>query len=116
MGEVLIREMVQQCIACRVQFENGDEHRIHYQSDWHCYNLKRKVAQLGPLTLDDFQSRKEKAEKDKNNAESNKKQRNKKKEKKRETAGFARGQLKLKRRRRKRNGKIVRRLIPRRKR
>lgn len=45
------------------------------------------MAQLGPLTLDDFQSRKEKAEKDKNNAESNKKQRNKKKEKKEKQLG-----------------------------
>lgn len=39
-------------------FEDALEHRTHYQSDWHCYNLKRKVAQLQPLTEEAFQERK----------------------------------------------------------
>ena len=49
--------------------------------------MKRKVAQLGPLTLDDFHSRKEKAENDKNASQATKKQRNKKKEKKEKQEG-----------------------------
>ena len=50
--------MGHQCICCRVMFEDALEHRTHYQSDWHCYNLKRKVAQLQPLTEEAFQERK----------------------------------------------------------
>jgi hypothetical protein len=31
------------CVACRVVFAKPDLHREHYKSDWHRYNLKRKV-------------------------------------------------------------------------
>lgn len=31
------------CICCRVVFANSDIQREHYRTDWHRYNLKRKV-------------------------------------------------------------------------
>lgn len=38
------------CVTCRVQYGDGEAQRIHYKSDWHRYNLKRKVASLPPVT------------------------------------------------------------------
>ena len=31
------------CNACNMEFENEAERKLHYSSDWHRYNLKRKV-------------------------------------------------------------------------
>lgn len=45
------------CITCRVAFKNGEIQRSHYKSDWHRYNLKRKVADLPPSSVEYFQSR-----------------------------------------------------------
>lgn len=42
------------CITCHVAFNNGELQRAHYKSDWHRYNLKRKVADLGPITANEF--------------------------------------------------------------
>jgi len=42
------------CITCHVAFSNGELQRAHYKSDWHRYNLKRKVADLGPITASEF--------------------------------------------------------------
>jgi hypothetical protein len=42
------------CITCHVAFVNGELQRAHYKSDWHRYNLKRKVADLGPITAEEF--------------------------------------------------------------
>jgi pre-60S factor REI1 len=42
------------CITCHVAFSNGELQRAHYKSDWHRYNLKRKVADLGPITANEF--------------------------------------------------------------
>ena len=68
--------MGHQCICCRVVFESPEDHRTHYQSDWHCYNIKRKVAKLPPLTQSDFDQRKAVADKEKE-AIKNKGKRNK---------------------------------------
>lgn len=38
------------CATCRVIFTNVDEQRLHYQSEWHRYNLRRKVADRPPVT------------------------------------------------------------------
>ncbi|RWS07577.1 zinc finger protein 622-like protein [Dinothrombium tinctorium] len=43
------------CVACRVHFCDLNFQRLHYQSQWHRYNLKRSVAQLPPITLEAFQ-------------------------------------------------------------
>ncbi|XP_051989478.1 cytoplasmic 60S subunit biogenesis factor ZNF622-like isoform X2 [Xyrauchen texanus] len=45
------------CISCRVQFSDGDVQRAHYKTDWHRYNLKRKVADMPPVTSENFQER-----------------------------------------------------------
>ncbi|ELU13958.1 hypothetical protein CAPTEDRAFT_174182 [Capitella teleta] len=45
------------CINCRVSFADADLQRSHYKSDWHRYNLKRKVADLPPVTAENFQTR-----------------------------------------------------------
>ena len=45
------------CISCRVVFADGEVQRAHYKTDWHRYNLKRKVAEMPPVTADNFQER-----------------------------------------------------------
>ena len=42
------------CISCRVLFESADYQREHYKTDWHRYNLKRKLVELQPVTEDEF--------------------------------------------------------------
>lgn len=42
------------CNTCHVAFRSGDLQRTHMQSDWHRYNLKRRVASLPPLTSEIF--------------------------------------------------------------
>ena len=43
------------CLACTVVFEDADIQRAHYKTDWHRYNLKRKIAELPPITYEEFQ-------------------------------------------------------------
>ncbi|XP_044075867.1 zinc finger protein 622 [Siniperca chuatsi] len=45
------------CISCRVAFAEGEVQRAHYKTDWHRYNLKRKVADMPPVTAENFQER-----------------------------------------------------------
>ncbi|NP_001080550.1 zinc finger protein 622 L homeolog [Xenopus laevis] len=45
------------CISCRVAFADPDIQRAHYKTDWHRYNLKRKVADMLPVTAENFQER-----------------------------------------------------------
>jgi len=45
------------CISCRVTFADADLQRGHYKTDWHRYNLKRKVAELPPVTAENFRQR-----------------------------------------------------------
>ncbi|XP_059199897.1 cytoplasmic 60S subunit biogenesis factor ZNF622 isoform X2 [Centropristis striata] len=45
------------CISCRVAFSDGEVQRAHYKTDWHRYNLKRKVADMPPITAENFQER-----------------------------------------------------------
>ena len=45
------------CITCRVAFQDLDLQRSHYKSDWHRYNLKRKVAELVPVSAVHFQEK-----------------------------------------------------------
>jgi len=45
------------CLSCRVVFADADLQREHYKSEWHRYNLKRKVAELPPVTAENFQQR-----------------------------------------------------------
>lgn len=38
-------------------FADGDIQRRHYKTDWHRYNLKRKVAEMPPVTAEVFQQK-----------------------------------------------------------
>lgn len=45
------------CTACAITFEDLDSLKKHYKSDWHRYNLRRKVAGLEPVDQQDFDRR-----------------------------------------------------------
>lgn len=45
------------CITCRVSFADSEIQRKHYKTDWHRYNLKRKVAEMPPVTAEVFQQK-----------------------------------------------------------
>ncbi|KAI5849690.1 C2H2 type zinc-finger-domain-containing protein [Tricharina praecox] len=42
------------CNTCQVAFRANEAQRNHYHTDWHQYNLKRKVAELPPLSSETF--------------------------------------------------------------
>ncbi|KAK0256681.1 hypothetical protein B0A54_06813 [Friedmanniomyces endolithicus] len=42
------------CNTCQIALKTSDLQRQHMQSDWHRYNLKRRVASLPPLTSEVF--------------------------------------------------------------
>lgn len=45
------------CISCLVEFKEAHFQREHYKTDWHRYNLKRKVVDLPPISASKFQER-----------------------------------------------------------
>ena len=45
------------CITCAVAFASAELQRAHYKTDWHRYNLKRKVAELPPVTAENFKQK-----------------------------------------------------------
>lgn len=51
------------CTTCRIILTNQEDHREHYKSDFHGYNLKRKLVKLDPVSLEVFESKKAEAEK-----------------------------------------------------
>ncbi|KAI9485025.1 C2H2 type zinc-finger-domain-containing protein [Zychaea mexicana] len=42
------------CLACHVAFPTSEGQRNHYRTDWHKYNLKRKIAELAPISAEQF--------------------------------------------------------------
>lgn len=42
------------CICCRIKFDSADLQRNHFKTEWHLYNLKRRVCDLEPIDLDAF--------------------------------------------------------------
>ncbi|KAJ2398409.1 pre-60S factor rei1 [Coemansia sp. RSA 2603] len=44
-------------MACQVAFYSAEQQRAHYRTDWHRYNLKRKVAELPAVTAESFAQR-----------------------------------------------------------
>ncbi|PVH94304.1 hypothetical protein DM02DRAFT_618718 [Periconia macrospinosa] len=42
------------CNTCQVAFRSSELQRAHMQTDWHRYNLKRRVASLPPLSSEVF--------------------------------------------------------------
>ena len=60
------------CASCEVNFLDENEHKIHYKSDFHQFNLKRKMLQLRPINEPAFEkSLKEILEKSKNQNKKN---------------------------------------------
>lgn len=45
------------CVTCHVGFNEHELQRDHYKTDWHRYNLKRKVADMPPVSYQDFSER-----------------------------------------------------------
>ncbi|DBA00514.1 TPA: hypothetical protein N0F65_006418 [Lagenidium giganteum] len=45
------------CTACRLSFDTPAGQKEHFRSDWHRYNLKRKVVELPPVTEEQFNAR-----------------------------------------------------------
>lgn len=45
------------CVTCQIVFETAKAHREHYKTDWHRYNLKRKIINLLPVDKPTFESR-----------------------------------------------------------
>ena len=45
------------CLTCHVLFEDADNQREHYKTDWHRYNLKRKIVELQPVTKEVFKQK-----------------------------------------------------------
>ncbi|TFK44606.1 C2H2 type zinc-finger-domain-containing protein [Crucibulum laeve] len=42
------------CLSCSIAFLSAEEQRIHYRSDHHRYNMKRRVASLPPVSVSVF--------------------------------------------------------------
>ncbi|XP_023934500.2 cytoplasmic 60S subunit biogenesis factor ZNF622 [Bicyclus anynana] len=57
------------CITCQVLFKTAELQREHYKLDWHRYNLKRKVASIPPVTLEEFEQRAKEHREQSQNAE-----------------------------------------------
>ncbi|KAJ1410011.1 Zinc finger C2H2-type [Sesbania bispinosa] len=38
------------CNACNTEFKDAADHKLHYKSEWHRYNLRRKVAGVPGVT------------------------------------------------------------------
>jgi pre-60S factor REI1 len=45
------------CISCKLLFPTTEEQKIHFKSDFHRYNLKRKVLGLGFVSLAEFEAK-----------------------------------------------------------
>lgn len=47
------------CMGCRLKFENSSLQREHFKTEWHLYNIKRRVCNLDPIDLNSFDELKE---------------------------------------------------------
>lgn len=43
-------------MGCRLKFDTAEQQRSHFKTEWHLYNLKRKVCKLDPIDLDSFRT------------------------------------------------------------
>lgn len=72
------------CNGCELQFPSGDDQRQHMKSEWHRYNLKRRVAQLAPIPESVFNSKVQALSTENNNDDGKHKQLTKKEIRRRE--------------------------------
>jgi len=45
------------CLTCQLAFYESESQKVHYKSDWHKYNLKRKIVQLPPVSVEEFKAK-----------------------------------------------------------
>ncbi|KAG6820891.1 hypothetical protein H0H93_010235 [Arthromyces matolae] len=45
------------CLSCSIAFISAEEQRVHYRSDFHRYNMKRRVASLPPVSASVFDNK-----------------------------------------------------------
>lgn len=57
------------CNSCQIQFSSSEDQRNHMKGEWHRYNLKRRVAQLPPISEDMFDTKVSSINKKKNEEE-----------------------------------------------
>ena len=43
------------CTSCRVTLDSSEESKDHYKSDFHTYNIKRKLVNLAPVSFESYQ-------------------------------------------------------------
>ncbi|KAI8967101.1 hypothetical protein BDF20DRAFT_902592 [Mycotypha africana] len=44
------------CLTCRATFSDRQEQKLHFNTDWHRYNIKRKlVLKVDPVTYEEFE-------------------------------------------------------------
>lgn len=42
------------CVSCKAAFDSPELQRAHFKTEWHLYNIKRKVCKLDPIDQDSF--------------------------------------------------------------
>jgi pre-60S factor REI1 len=42
------------CVNCQLHFSDETHYKEHYKSEHHRYNVKRKLINLPPLSLNDY--------------------------------------------------------------
>ena len=47
------------CLACHVAFHDAELQREHYRTEWHRYNLKRRIVNMTPVSAEQFARRAE---------------------------------------------------------
>lgn len=46
------------CSSCQFHLHEEKEYKMHYKSDFHRYNIKRKLLELAPVSNEQFMQRK----------------------------------------------------------
>jgi pre-60S factor REI1 len=44
------------CVTCCVRFTDTHDHKLHFQTDWHRFNIHRSLDGLPPVTLDVYET------------------------------------------------------------
>ena len=42
------------CATCKLIFDNSEQHKLHYRTDFHDFNIKRKMVGLPPKSEIEF--------------------------------------------------------------
>ncbi|KAF8622340.1 hypothetical protein AX15_007075 [Amanita polypyramis BW_CC] len=54
MATIMADQALFTCLSCTIAFLSAEEQRLHYRSDHHRYNMKRRVAGLPPVSASVF--------------------------------------------------------------